>query len=236
MVQAPKVVINNEQVWKAIKAKKETNLGFYLYQPSMLLPNLQEHLNGIVQVRIPARYLSYQNPKVKKRAIWGTGIYTDDSDVVSMAIHSGKFIPEHHDPELESNDPFLMAVAGKSMESIRAATRKQAMSPKTYLLGRNGDDTIPEYDIKVTLRVLPKLQDYTSTIQHRIKSRQWGGNHDGVSFYVEKVEQLKKGEARSCGRSSLKTNLFRHERYRKQAPRLMNTESNRPSKPIDHVV
>lgn len=166
-------------------------------------------MNGVIQVRVPARYLTYENPKVKKRAIWGTGIYTDDSDIVTskqqtqalsdthalfsfspvVAIHSGKFIPDHHDPELESNDPFLLAVSGKTVDLIRAATKKHALSPKTYLKSRR-DDTVPDHDIKVTLRVLPKLQHYTSTIQHRIKSRPWGGNHDGISLFVEKVERL----------------------------------------------
>ncbi|SAM00395.1 hypothetical protein [Absidia glauca] len=208
VTQPPKVIIKNEQVWKAVKGKKETDLGFFLYQPSMLLPNFQDHVNGVLQVRVPARYLTYENPKVKKRAVWGTGIYTDDSDIVTMAIHSGKFIPDHHDPELESNDPFLLAVSGKTVDLIRAATKKHALSPKTYLKSRR-DDTVPDHDIKVTLRVLPKLQHYTSTIQHRIKSRPWGGNHDGISLFVEKVEQLEKGEARLCGRGSLKSNVFR---------------------------
>ncbi|KAI8092639.1 histone deacetylation protein Rxt3-domain-containing protein [Halteromyces radiatus] len=232
ITKIPQVVVNNDRVWQAVKGKEETCLGFYVYHPSMLLPNLQEHLNGIVQVRIPSRYLTYQNPKVKKRAIWGTGIYTDDSDIVTsklkhefgitiiieyyycyyyyyliVAIHSGKYTPHYHDPELESNDPFLLAVAGKTVESIRAASRRKAMSPKTYLHQR--DDTLPGHDIKVTLRVLPKLQQYTSTVQHRIKSRQWGGNHDGVSFYVEAVEQIEKGQARLCGRRSLKNHVFR---------------------------
>lgn len=198
---------------ESVKENKETNtstlIGFYLYQPSMLLPNFQDHVNGVLQVRVPARYLTYENPKVKKRAAWGTGIYTDDSDIVTsnnkhinslilscsfllfhiVAIHSGKFIPDHHDPELESNDPFLLAVSGKTVDLIRAATKKHALSPKTYLKSRR-DDTVPDHDIKVTLRVLPKLQHYTSTIQHRIKSRPWGGNHDGISLFVEKVEQL----------------------------------------------
>ncbi|KAI9307001.1 histone deacetylation protein Rxt3-domain-containing protein [Cunninghamella echinulata] len=189
----PKVIVNNEKVWKAVKSKKEVFLGFYLYRPSMLLPNLENHINGIVQIRVPARYLTYENPSVKKRAAWGTGIYTDDSDIVTMAIHSGQYVPEkYHDPELKPTDPFALAIAGKSIESGKLALKKRPIPATTYLrAAKHGDDTIPEHDVQITVRILPKLKRYTSSIQHRIKSREWGNNHDGVSLCVENVEVLK---------------------------------------------
>ena len=58
-------------------------LGCYLYSPGMLLPINESQLNGLIQVVIPARYLTYENPQIKQKAIWGTDIYTDDSDIVS---------------------------------------------------------------------------------------------------------------------------------------------------------
>jgi hypothetical protein len=36
-----------------------------------------------VEVRIASPYLTYDNIKVKRRELWGTDIYTDDSDVVA---------------------------------------------------------------------------------------------------------------------------------------------------------
>ena len=58
-------------------------LGCYLYSPGTLLPIDESQLNGLIQVVIPARYLTYENPQIKQKAIWGTDIYTDDSDIVS---------------------------------------------------------------------------------------------------------------------------------------------------------
>ncbi|TPX48189.1 hypothetical protein SeLEV6574_g02175 [Synchytrium endobioticum] len=47
-----------------------------------------------IDVRIPAKYLSFKdNIAVDNMAIWGTDVYTDDSDVVAMAIHAGFFRP-----------------------------------------------------------------------------------------------------------------------------------------------
>lgn len=112
-----------------------------------------------------------------------------------MAIHSGKYVPEkYHDPELKPNDPFALAIAGKSLESGKSssAIKRRPISVNSFLrIAKYGDDTIPEHDIQITVRVLPKLKHYTSTIQHRIKSREWGNNHDGVSLCVENVEILK---------------------------------------------
>jgi hypothetical protein len=79
------------------------------------------------------------------------------------------------------------------------------------------DKNIPDHDISVTLRVLPKLQRYTGTIRHNLKSRQWGSNHDGMSIYVESVETIPRGEARAKGRGALKTGLFAYQDLRRRA-------------------
>ncbi|KAI8064683.1 hypothetical protein BC940DRAFT_305088 [Gongronella butleri] len=104
----------------------------------------------------------------------------------------------------------MCAVEGK-------APPAKPVHAKAYLQPRQKDATVPDHDVQVTLRVLPKLQQYADSIQHHIKSRRWGKNHSGVSFYVESVDKIKKGDARQGGRSSLKRNLFGYERYRRLA-------------------
>ncbi len=55
-------------------------------------------------------------------------------------------------------------------------------------------------DLHITLLVLPQLQNYASTVAYGIKSRSWGGNHDGMSFKIDKItwvnEGIGKGEER----------------------------------------
>jgi hypothetical protein len=58
-------------------------LGFHRYEPDKLLPPLIGREQGILVVRIPSIWLTFTNPAVKQRRIWGTDIYTDDSDVVA---------------------------------------------------------------------------------------------------------------------------------------------------------
>lgn len=91
----PKLIVKNDQVWKALEGMEEKLLGCQVYSPHRLLPNLENCLNGIMEVRVPARYLTFENVQVKKRAIWGTDIYTDDSDIVaskSLSLHSTNMV------------------------------------------------------------------------------------------------------------------------------------------------
>lgn len=104
-----------------------------------------------------------------------------------MIIHSGKYEPKFVEPTVEMTEPFALAVAGKQKESIEAA-KKLAFSGKQYI--HRYDHSIPDHDLKVTVRVLPKLQNYASSIRHKLKSRDWH-QHDGMSLYVEKVEKTK---------------------------------------------
>lgn len=103
-----------------------------------------------------------------------------------MVIHSGKYEPQYKEPEIDSNDPFALAIAGKPREATEAA-KKLALSGKKWI---RQDALIPDHDLKVTVRVLPRLQSYTGSIRHRIKSRDWK-KHDGMSLYVNKVEKIK---------------------------------------------
>ncbi|RKP39438.1 hypothetical protein BJ085DRAFT_34492 [Dimargaris cristalligena] len=68
-------------------------LGYYTYEPGHLLPCFAAHDDGVFYVRVAAKYLAWTNPQVQRRALWGTEIFSDDSDVVAMAIHSGLELP-----------------------------------------------------------------------------------------------------------------------------------------------
>jgi hypothetical protein len=62
-----------------------------LYTPGGSAHLLRRCMHRLVEIRVPARHLHSQNKLVCARAVWGTGTYTDDSDVVAMLVHSGAF-------------------------------------------------------------------------------------------------------------------------------------------------
>ncbi|KAI9485766.1 MAG: histone deacetylation protein Rxt3-domain-containing protein [Benjaminiella poitrasii] len=195
----PKLVVKNEQVWKMLEGIEEKALGVRLYTPSLTLPSLEDSVNGLMEIRVPARYLTFDNIQVRKRALWGTDVYTDDSDVVAMTIHSGQYKPAWVEPE---EGTFMSAVLG-----VENAVEKQR---------RRHRYAIPDHDLKVIVRVLPTLEQYAGTIRNKLKSREWG-KHDGMSLFIQKVEKIKRGDAKLKGRSTLKSSMFAYESYRKHA-------------------
>ncbi|KAI8582469.1 hypothetical protein K450DRAFT_227315 [Umbelopsis ramanniana AG] len=202
-LRIPKLIIKNDLVWKSLEGKPEKSLGVFVYEPGVQLPVLEGQENATLEVRIPCWFLTYDNKMVKKRALWGTDIYTDDTDIVAMIIHTGKYEAMYHEPEVKLNNDVMLAMSGTAA----------LIEPRRVDVNTN----IPDHDLSVTLRVLPKLQRYTGTIRHHLKSRDWGSNHDGMSLFVEKVEQLPRGEARSKGRSALKSGLFAYQDLRRWA-------------------
>lgn len=56
-----------------------------------IIPRFEGKENSVFEVRIPRKYLSRKtNPNVdEQQRLWGTDIYTDDSDVVAVLYHMG---------------------------------------------------------------------------------------------------------------------------------------------------
>jgi Histone deacetylation protein Rxt3 len=82
-LRIPKLIIKNDLVWKSLEGKAEKSLGVFVYEPGVQLPVLEGQENATLEVRIPCWFLTYDNKMVKKRALWGTDIYTDDTDIVA---------------------------------------------------------------------------------------------------------------------------------------------------------
>ncbi|KAK3816790.1 MAG: hypothetical protein JOS17DRAFT_403373 [Linnemannia elongata] len=97
----PRLIVKNDPSLK-MNGRPELFLGYYRYDPAVLLPAMQGKENSLLEVRVASTYLTYDNVKVKKREVWGTDIYTDDSDVVAS-----KYCADSHGI-LYSTDQFSM--------------------------------------------------------------------------------------------------------------------------------
>lgn len=58
----------------------------FMYTPGSSFPDLRKYIGGTIEVRIPSVFLSSRNREVVTRQIWGTDVYTDDSDVLASKI------------------------------------------------------------------------------------------------------------------------------------------------------
>ncbi|KAG0202128.1 hypothetical protein BGX28_005270 [Mortierella sp. GBA30] len=190
----PRLIVKNDASLK-MDSRPELFLGYYRYDPGLLLPTMQGNENSLLEVRIASSYLTYDNFKVNRREVWGTDVYTDDSDIVAMLIHAGYYIPP-----ISSNST--------EQDSIQPTTQHHNFVPNPI------KHICPGFDLAVTLRVLPKLLKYQGSIRHRIKSRTWKTGHDGVSLQIESVRKMSAGEALNRGRSQSKRRMKEYSQER----------------------
>lgn len=112
-------------------------------------------------------------PPLRSRKIWGTDVYTDDSDILAACIHSGWL-------RLGSTAPLF----GQQLSSTKESSSK-----------RKSKKTAPfrERSLKITIVVAPKLIKYEGSLRAGVRSRCWGNSHDGVSYAIESVELVEVG-------------------------------------------
>jgi hypothetical protein len=168
----------------------------------------KEHLSRAAREEITCR-----------RALWGSDVYTDDSDVVAACIHAGWIRGEWPD---DVDVSMLGLDEGYSVSDVRALLHGRANGVKDKAVAsqlgsstlsvlteppKNGPMPVPENrDLHVTLLILPRLEKYASTTRFGIKSREFGGPvgdeeahqraiHDGISFMVIGLRWVTNGGA-----------------------------------------
>jgi hypothetical protein len=198
--------------------KPRRHLGIYRYHPQIsksdftqprpekfdvsirpnILPSFDDpdQVNCTYTIKVSRTWLEQREQHLiaKEAFLWGTGIYTDDSDPVAAAIHSG-FIESPF-----SADSSVDKVFGETNPRIDGLDIPEKPSP------------IPkDRDLHITLVVLPQLEAYASSVRSGVRSRSWpepakegtsSAPHDGVSFMILKADFVKDGaQNRRMGRT-----------------------------------
>ncbi|KAK6437422.1 hypothetical protein LTR95_006385 [Oleoguttula sp. CCFEE 5521] len=186
------------------------------------IPKFTERENCTLTVRVPRWYLTRSPTEIeanepsrleiisRRRQLWGSDVYTDDSDVVAAAIHSGWLRGDFGDLAGD-----LIELCGSDDEGAAPST---ADAPLSYP-SKPAHPIFPPtgYDAHITILVLPALKTYTGTSQHHLRSRTWKGTpHDGMSYVVLGLEFVDEGPA---GRDFRRGNKARKERLRLEAER-----------------
>lgn len=87
----------------------------FLYKPFMPLPNLQDYLNEIIEVRVYKEYLTKFNKAYIKRIFYGQDIYTSDSDAVCILQHVGAYAMQDSPPtDFEAIAVYFRVVKGRN--------------------------------------------------------------------------------------------------------------------------
>lgn len=250
----PKRTISNKAVFDSIADRPREHLGDWIYAVDLKPARMQDPHTGrpprypysstpkplpmdvirgkegsTLMVKVGKQHLtaSAREEITARRAVWGTDIHTDDSDVVAACIHGGWIRgewPDDVDVELLGLDEGVGADP-KDLKNGKKTRGKDLAEPRPdpdYLDAplKTGPVAVPEgRDMHVMVTILPKLEKYTSTVRFGIKSREWGGkmrdgqrsSHDGLSFMIKSVRFLTNG----AGAQSRLRGQARRERMRK---------------------
>jgi len=115
--------------------------GALLYAPGGSIPSLSVYLHRLLEIRIPATNLTRNSYEIAKRRLWGDGIYTSDSDIVAILLHTGKFPVRQASPK---------GIAGVSVvvRILNGEEHKFPSSMKHGLLSRSWGGSA-KYAIKI---------------------------------------------------------------------------------------
>lgn len=87
----------------------------FLYMPYYPLPDLSDLVGELIEFRIASEFLSQSNKAFIERRIWGSDIYTSDSDPVCILQHSGYFeIKDLPPTDIKGLSLFLRVSKGRS--------------------------------------------------------------------------------------------------------------------------
>lgn len=166
-----------------------------------------------------AAWQFWAQPSLDHRKLWGTDVYTDDSDVLAMCVHAG-WIEAPHIPGvpewLSGGGGRRVAKAWTALAERQAAQTGEPLEalppgPPTYLVPHS------TCDLSVVLRIAPKLILYKGCHRGGVQSRSWGNTHDGVSLVVESVELRSPQYAACNGRRSAKARMTHMQTLRQLA-------------------
>ena len=189
-------VIYQVQLKPAGPHPPNAKLGFSSTPIPLPRDRIADNENSTLTVKVPRAHLTplAREEITSRRAIWGTDIYTDDSDVVAACIHSGWIRGEWG----EDVDPDLLDLRKSTSKAQSRAGPASADDPHQDVLTApppTGPVHVPPgRDLHVTVLILPGLEKYAGSTRYGISSREWGGvynghraEHDGISFMIWNV-------------------------------------------------
>lgn len=168
------------------------------------LPRFEGKENCTFTIRVPRVHLASPSREeiTSRRALWGTDVYSDDSDIIAACIHGGWIRGEWS----QDVDISLLGLEPDSLEAEKAGDAVNGFSETN----KEGNDStngkgmrdilineppargpmmpLADCDLHVTVLILPSLEKYSSTTRFGIKSRAWQATHDGLSFMVQSIK------------------------------------------------
>ncbi|GMM31234.1 hypothetical protein DAMA08_039790 [Martiniozyma asiatica (nom. inval.)] len=163
--------VNSKSVLESIKSFPRKHLGCYLYNPQTMIPIwTANHPNCTIDIYIPQIYL--QDINLNDRKLWGTDIYTDDSDIVSILVHLG----------------VIRLIESNNGKEPYPDVKPVGMLPQIEPL--DSDNLMDLLIVRVV--ITPGLKLWKGCDRFGLVSRTWG-LHDGAGIMVDKIWWFREG-------------------------------------------
>eukprot|EP00325_Prymnesiales_sp_UTEX-LB-985_P021858 CAMPEP_0174716618 /NCGR_PEP_ID=MMETSP1094-20130205/24354_1 /TAXON_ID=156173 /ORGANISM="Chrysochromulina brevifilum, Strain UTEX LB 985" /LENGTH=323 /DNA_ID=CAMNT_0015916399 /DNA_START=83 /DNA_END=1054 /DNA_ORIENTATION=+ len=104
-----------------------------VYSPCVVPPELPSKMNSLVEVLLPAKHLTSDSKQVRLRQLWGTDIYTDDSDLVAVLVHTGHVKLKATAPKT----PLLVSLRVCPMQASYATSERNGLRSREWS-GKHG--------------------------------------------------------------------------------------------------
>ena len=208
------VTVVSKAVLQGVSHLPRRHLGSMLYSPHLTvspssrrskfayvttptpLPRFYGRENCTFTIRVPKQFLTSgcREELVRRRALWGSDVYTDDSDILAVAVHMGWIRgawSDEVDISLLDLGPDSPGACKKGRKDVgRAPAHTTTTYPWILNAPPDGGPIVPppHKDLHLTLLILPPLESYASTVSRGLRSRAWGKDHDGMSFRIERIE------------------------------------------------
>lgn len=140
-----------------------------------------------------------------------------------MIIHTGHYRPVDA-PDPVSQNPDNLSVNQAALANDESNKTKNIQSNVTKLseirekvtpviadadpIHSSSTILVPDHDLHVTLRILPRLVKYTGSTRYGLDSKGWGASHDGESVRVEKVEKVERGSVKKSVKKGFSKKWF----------------------------
>ncbi|KAF2096886.1 Rxt3-domain-containing protein, partial [Rhizodiscina lignyota] len=170
----------------------------YTMKPEPIPRFEEEQANSTFTIRVPRAYLVSDKREeiTRRRFLWGADVYTDDTDPIAAAIHAGWIRGEW----AQDVDEEMLELASGTAETDKPSRGRKAVQPEMEIPNimteplPTGPIVPPkDMDAHITVLLLPPLQKYASLTRNGIRSREWGGNHDGLSYMLLRIEWVDEG-------------------------------------------
>jgi hypothetical protein len=122
--------------------------------PCVVPPDLTKKLNQLVEVLLPANHLTSDAKQVRVRQLWGTDIYTDDSDLVAVLVHTGHVKLKATAPKM----PLLVSLRVCPAQATYPSTERNGLRSREWTSKHDGVAYKVERCLQHTTGVLPAAE------------------------------------------------------------------------------